>query len=63
MDAKTIDRFLAMPAGTPGKRGPRSLAPVFGVDRRAISKHGRLCLTDARREEVLAGLVGGRGDT
>ena len=46
MEALTIDRFLSMPAGMPGKRGPRSLAPVFGVDRRAISKHDRICLTD-----------------
>ncbi|MBA3635964.1 MAG: hypothetical protein H0W57_06040 [Rubrobacteraceae bacterium] len=59
MDAKTIDRFLSLPAGTPGKRGPRSLAPVFGVDRRAIAQHDTSCLADKRREQVLADLVGG----
>jgi hypothetical protein len=61
MDAKAIDRFLSLPAGTPGKRGPRSLAPVFGVDRRAIALHDRSCLTDERRERVLASLQRGGG--
>ena len=61
MDAKTIDRFLCMPTGMSGKRGPRSLSPVFGVDRRAIAKHNRLCLTNERREQVLAALEGKRG--
>jgi len=56
----TIDRFLSLPAGTGGKRGARSLAPVFGVDRRDISAHEKHCLTDERRERVLAGL--GVGD-
>jgi hypothetical protein len=63
MDSKTIDRFLSLPAGTPGKRGPRSLAPVFGVDRRVIAQHEAACLTDKRREQVLADLarLGGGG--
>ena len=56
MDAKTIDRFLVLPAGTPGKRGPRSLAPVFGLDRRDIARHEKRCLVGARREEVEWGI-------
>ena len=44
---------------SPGKRGARSLAPVFGVDRRAIAEHDRSCLTSERRERVLEGLEGG----
>jgi len=59
LDCKTIDRFLCMPAGTPGKRGPRSLGPVFGLDRRDIALHEKRCLTDDRRERVLAGMGGG----
>jgi hypothetical protein len=39
----------------------RTLAPVFGVDRRAIARHDRSCLTDERREQVLTGLKGGGG--
>jgi hypothetical protein len=66
MDSKTIDRFLSLPAGTPGKRGPRSLAPVFGVDRRVIAQHDAACLTDKRRERLLADLglsrLGGGGE-
>jgi hypothetical protein len=54
MDGKIIDRFLPMPAGMPGKCGPRSLAPVFGVDRRAIAPHDELCLTNAHREQIFA---------
>jgi len=61
MERLTIDRFLSLPAGTPGKRGPRSLAPVFGVDRRAIAQHDTSCLTDERREQVLADLQEGGG--
>ncbi len=52
MDAKTLDRFLVLPAGTPGKRGPRSLSRDFGLGRRAIAAHERFCLVGDRREEV-----------
>jgi hypothetical protein len=64
MEAKTIDRFLSLPAGTPGKRGARSLAPVFGLDRRDIARHDRVCLVGERREKVEADLwrLGGGGD-
>ena len=62
MEARTIDRFLSLPAGTPGKRGARSLAPVFGVDRRAIALHARTCFTDERRKQVLAGSRQGGSD-
>ncbi len=51
-EAATIDRFLALPEGTPGKRGPRSLAPVFGLDRRTLSKHEQWCLVGERRAKV-----------
>ncbi len=51
-EAGTIDRFLALPEGTPGKRGPRSLAKPFGLDRRDIARHERECLVGERREEV-----------
>jgi hypothetical protein len=61
MERLTIDRFLSLPPGTPGKRGPRSLAPVFGVDRRDIAQHDKSCLTDERREQVLADLQEGGG--
>jgi len=61
VEAKTIDRFLSLPAGTLGKRGARSLAPVFGLDRRTIALHEKSCLTDERRERVLAGLGRGKG--
>src|SRR5215210_8725369 len=43
MDARTIDRFLVLPAGAPGKRGPRSLARDFGLDRRHIAAHEKFC--------------------
>jgi hypothetical protein len=56
MEAYTVDRFLVMPEGTPGKRGPRSLAPVLGLDRRDIARHERVCLTGERREKVEADL-------
>lgn len=56
LESYTIDRFLCMPVGTPGKRGARSLAPVFGLDRRDIAEHDGSCLTDERRERVLRGL-------
>ena len=52
MDAKTLDRFLVLPAGAPGKRGPRSLAPVFGLDRRAVARHEKRCLVGERRAGV-----------
>jgi hypothetical protein len=63
-DAKTLDRVLVLPPGARGKRGPRSLSRDFGLDRRAIARHERECLTDARREEVVRGveeLAGGEG--
>jgi hypothetical protein len=58
-----VDRFQVMPAGTPGKRGPRRLAPVIGLDRRDIARYERACLVGERREKVLADLerLGGGG--
>ncbi len=56
MEAHIIDRFLVLPAGTPGKRGLRSLAPNFGLDRRDIAKHEKARLTDERREQVRASM-------
>ena len=56
MEKAIIDRFLLLPPGTPGKRGPRSLAAVFGLDRKIIARHEKRCLTDDRRERVLAGM-------
>ena len=44
MEGHIIDRFLRLPEGTPGKRGPRSLAKPFGLDRRDIARHERRCL-------------------
>ena len=63
VDAVTVNRFLVMPPGTPDKRGPRSLSPVFGVDRRDIAVHAKKCLVGERREKVEADLVrlGGGG--
>jgi hypothetical protein len=63
MEGYTVDRFLIMPAGTPGKRGPRSLAPVFGLDRRDVARHERVCLVGERREKDLGDLerLGGGG--
>ena len=55
-DSRTIDRFLVLPAGTPGKRGARSLARDFGLDRRAIARHEKRCLVGGRREEVERGI-------
>ena len=46
-ESHIIDRFLKLPPGTPGKRGPRSLARPFGLDRRWIARHERLCLKGA----------------
>jgi hypothetical protein len=57
MEAYTVDRFLVMPEGTPGKRGPRSLAPVFGLDRRDIATHAKNCLVGDRRSKVEADLA------
>jgi hypothetical protein len=37
-------RFLALPAGTPGRRGARSLARAFGLDRKQIQAHEKRCL-------------------
>ena len=56
MDSKTLDRFLSLPPGTPGGRGPRSLSRDFGIDRRGLARHRKACLTDERRAEVLRGL-------
>jgi hypothetical protein len=58
-----MDRFLSLPAGSPGKRGPRSLAPVFGLDRRDLATHAKKCLVGERRTRVEADLVrlGGGG--
>lgn len=52
LDSTTLDRFLVLPADTPGKRGPRSLARDFGLGRRAIARHERRCLVGERREGV-----------
>jgi hypothetical protein len=43
-EKRIIDRFLALPAGTPGKRGARSLAKPMGLDRRDLARHERECL-------------------
>lgn len=45
------------------KGGRRSLAPVFGLDRRDIATHAKKCLVGERREKVEADLVrlGGGG--
>jgi hypothetical protein len=48
----SIDRLLVL-----GGRGPRSLAPVFGLDRRDIARHERKCLTGQRRQRVEADLM------
>ena len=59
VDALTLDRLLLLPGkGSGGKRGPRSLAPVFGLHRRIIAKHARECLRAGgeRREKVMDGL-------
>jgi hypothetical protein len=46
-EKRIIDRFLALPAGTPGKRGARSLAKPMGLDRKAIQAHQREYLVTA----------------
>jgi hypothetical protein len=57
MESYTVDRFLLLPPGTPGRRGPRSLAKPFGLDRRDIATHAKKCLAEGeRREKVLADL-------
>ena len=48
----TIDKLLVL-----GKRGPRSLAPVFGIDRRDIARHEKRCLVGERRAKVEADLL------
>jgi hypothetical protein len=56
----TIDRLLVL-----GKRGPRSLAKPFGLDRRDIARHEKKCLVGARRAKVeadLMSMVGGAGN-
>ncbi len=65
MDARTIDRFLVLPDGTPGKREDRSRARDFGPDRRAIARHEKRCLIGSRREEVERGVrqLAARHDT
>ena len=57
MEAATLNRFLDMPDDWTVKRGPRSLAPVFGLDRRDIAKHERTCLVGERRAKVEADLL------
>jgi hypothetical protein len=44
MEAGIINRFLRLPEGTQGKRGPRSLSKPFGLDRKAIQRHEKVCL-------------------
>ncbi len=56
MGARTIDRFLALPAGASGKRGARSLVRDFGLERRRIARHEKSCLVGERREEVERGI-------
>ena len=59
VDALTLDRLLLMDGkGAGGKRGPRSLARDFGLDRRDIARHAKECLRagGARREKVMGGL-------
>ncbi len=54
MDATTLDRLLLMDGvGAGGKRGPRSLAPAFGLDRRVIARHAKQCLVGERREKLM----------
>jgi hypothetical protein len=48
-EKRTIDRFLALPTGTPGKRGARSLAKPMGLDRRDIQAHEKRCLAPAEK--------------
>jgi hypothetical protein len=65
LDAVTVNRFLVMDPRTPGKRGPRSLAPVFGLDRRDIAIHAKKCLVGERRAKVEADLsrLGGSNES
>ncbi len=54
MDATTLDRLLLMDGvGAGGKRGPRSLSPAFGLDRRDIARHANQCLVGERREKLV----------
>ena len=57
VDVTTLDRLLLMDGvGAGGKRGPRSLAPVFGLDRRDIARHAKRCLVGERREKLMGRL-------
>ena len=58
--------YFELADGTPGKRGPRSLAPVFGLDRRDIERHATVCLPPKLGEihadlRGLAGMEEGEG--
>jgi hypothetical protein len=57
MDSAALDKFLVLPSDYPGKRGPRSLAPTFGLDRRDLRRHAKQCLVGERRERVIADLA------
>jgi hypothetical protein len=48
-EKRIIDRFLALPPRTPGKRGARSLAKPMGLDRRDIQTHEKRCLAPAEK--------------
>jgi hypothetical protein len=47
MEGHIISRMLRLPLGTPGRRGARSLARAFGLDRKDIQRHQRECLETA----------------
>ena len=49
-ETRTIDRFLRLAEGTPGKRGSRSLATKAGLSRRDIAHHARVCLAELEDE-------------
>ncbi len=50
VEPRTVDRLLLL------GRGPRFIAPRFGVDRKAVAKHRDLCLVGDRRASVVADL-------
>ena len=57
LDSTTLDRLLLMDGiGAGGKRGPRSLAPAFGLDRRVIARHAKRCLVGERRGKLVGKL-------
>ncbi len=56
-DARTLNRFLTLPDGWRGKRGPRSLARPFGLTRGEIRAHQDRCLVGERRAAVEADLL------